>query len=264
MGSRLHGKNILLVGAAGKLGPAWAEGVLEEGATLFALGPDLGGSRELAGLAARFPGNVFMGHGDVTVPLLSDQLGRAFSGVDGQLKFHGVVYNAGVDSLPGAASREVMNFDSASWDRIFRVNVFGFANIVTAVTPLLADSSSIVAVGSMYGIVSPRIDLYSHYFDGEGSLKHPAYGASKAALLATVRQLGTHMAQQGTRVNALTLGGVAGNQDAEFVAKFSAQNPQQRMVPVSEAIGAMTYLLCDDSLSMTAQNLVLDGGYTAW
>jgi len=166
--------------------------------------------------------------------------------------------------LRGVAKQDAINFDAGAWDRIFRVNVFGFANIVTAVTPLLAVSSSIVAVGSMYGIVSPRLDLYSHYFDGEGSLKHPAYGASKAALLATVRQFGTHMAQQGTRVNALTLGGVAGNQDADFIAKFSAQNPQQRMVPISEAVGAMTYLLSDDSLSMTAQNLILDGGYTAW
>jgi len=264
LGSRLQGKNILLVGAAGNLGPAWAEGILEEGAAVLAFGPDLQDDAELATLANRFSEKVFLGHGDVTVPLSSTELVGAFSGVAEQPQIHGVVYNAGLDSPPGGAKKDAINFDAGAWDRIFRVNVFGFANIVTAVTPLLADSSSIVAVGSMYGIVSPRLDLYSHYFDGEGSLKHPAYGASKAALLATVRQFGTHMAHQGTRVNALTLGGVAGNQDADFIAKFSAQNPQQRMLPISEAVGAMTYLLSDDSLSMTAQNLILDGGYTAW
>ena len=252
------------MGAAGNLGPSWAEGILNEGATVFALGPDVLEDRQLEQLAARFGGKLLLGHGDVTTPLYSDDLASTF-GRDGEaLTIDGVVYNAGIDSPAGASPQDAINFDAPVWDQIFRVNVFGFANIVTAVTPLLARSSSIVAIGSMYGIVSPRMDLYSHYFDGAGSLKHPAYGASKAALLATVRQFGTHLAARGSRVNALTLGGVAGNQDAEFVAKFSAQNPQERMVPIIEALGAMTYLLSDDSLSMTAQNLILDGGYTAW
>ena len=264
LGSRLQGRNILLVGGAGNLGPAWAEGILDEGATVFALGPDVFKDTQLEELAARVGRKMLRGHGDVTTPLSSDDLVSAFRTDGDALTIHGVVYNAGIDSPAGATTRDAINFEAPIWDKIFRVNVFGFANIVTAVTPLLAGSSSIVAVGSMYGIVSPRMDLYSHYFDGAGSFKHPAYGASKAALLATVRQFGTHLAARGSRVNALTLGGVEGNQDAAFVAKFSAQNPQERMLPITEALGAMTYLLSDDSLSMTAQNLILDGGYTAW
>ena len=159
MASRLQGRNILLVGAAGKLGPAWAEGILNEGATVLALGPDVLKDRELEQLAARSPGKMLLGHGDVTTSLSSDDLASAFGGDAGTRTIHGVVYNAGIDSPAGTSTQDAINFEASVWDQVFRVNVFGFANILTAVTPLLAGSSSIVAIGSMYGIVSPRKDL---------------------------------------------------------------------------------------------------------
>jgi len=264
LGSRLRGKNILLVGAAGNLGPSWAGGMLEEGATVFALGLGVNDCYPLNELAKKFPNNLLMGIWDVTTQASDADISEIFPALAGARELHGLVYNAGIDSPAGAGGPQALSFDHATWDTIFQVNVFGFANIVSAVRPLLAETSSIVAVGSMYGLVSPRLDLYSHYFDGKGSIKHPAYGASKAALLALAKQFGTHLAPRGTRVNTLTLGGVEGNQDSEFQAKFALENPQNRMVPISEALGAMTYLLSEDSLSMTAQNLIVDGGYTAW
>jgi enoyl-[acyl-carrier-protein] reductase (NADH) len=62
----------------------------------------------------------------------------------------------------------------------------------------------------------------------------------------------------------LTLGGVAAGQDSQFVAKFEGHVPQGRMVPREELPGSLVYLLSDDSLSMTGQNLIVDGGYTTW
>jgi enoyl-[acyl-carrier-protein] reductase (NADH) len=62
----------------------------------------------------------------------------------------------------------------------------------------------------------------------------------------------------------LTLGGVAAGQDEEFVSKFTQHVPQARMVPREELPGALTFLLSDDSLSMTGHNLIVDGGYTTW
>jgi enoyl-[acyl-carrier-protein] reductase (NADH) len=62
----------------------------------------------------------------------------------------------------------------------------------------------------------------------------------------------------------LTLGGVEAGQDPEFVRKFERHAPQERMVPRQELPGAMVFLLSDDSLSMTGQNVMVDGGYTTW
>ena len=116
----------------------------------------------------------------------------------------------------------------------------------------------------MYGVVSPKPALYAHFNEGAGSMKNPAYSASKAALLAVTKQYATYLAPEGIRVNMLTLGGVAAGQDAQFVTKFVQHVPQGRMVPREELAGALVFLLSESALSMTGQNLIVDGGYTSW
>lgn len=262
--NRLSNKSILLVGAVGNLGPEWARALLEEGALVYAVGLETRDNSDLARLSLEFPESLFRGDVDVTATVSVEAIERALSVPEGTLRLDGVVLNAGIDSPPGANNSEVFSFDASEWERIFRVNVFGAVNVLSAVVGSMNSPSAAVAVGSIYGLISPRVDLYDHFFDGAGAIKHPAYGASKAALLSIVRQFGTHLAPRGIRVNALTLGGVEGAQDPTFVEKFVNQVPQRRMVPLGEISGAMVFLLSDDSLSMNSQNLVIDGGYSAW
>ena len=264
LGNRLSKISILLVGAAGNLGPEWARALLGEGALVYAVGLETRDNPELARLAREFPERLLCGDLDVTQDLTARTIENALSQPEGALRLDGVVLNAGIDSPPGANRSEVSSFDIREWERIFRVNVFGAVNVLSAVVDVMANPSAAVAVGSIYGLISPRVDLYDHFFEGAGAFKHPAYGASKAALLSVVRQFGTHLAPRGIRVNALTLGGVEGGQDTAFVEKFVNQVPQNRMVPLDEISGAMIFLLSDDSLSMNSQNLVIDGGYSAW
>jgi NAD(P)-dependent dehydrogenase (short-subunit alcohol dehydrogenase family) len=177
---------------------------------------------------------------------------------------HGVVLNAGIDSVPGTGKTTLADYSFDDWQSMFAVNVFGVVGVLNSLLPYLANPSSVVTLGSMYGVVSPKAEMYAHFSEGTGSLKNPAYGASKAALLALTKQYGTYLAPKGIRVNMLTLGGVAAGQDSQFVAKFEGHVPQGRMVPREELPGSLVYLLSDDSLSMTGQNLIVDGGYTTW
>jgi NAD(P)-dependent dehydrogenase (short-subunit alcohol dehydrogenase family) len=166
--------------------------------------------------------------------------------------------------VPGTGKLALTDYTFEEWRQLFDVNVFGVVNFLNAMVPHLANPSSVVTVGSMYGVVSPNPALYSHFNDGRGSTKNPAYGASKAALLAIAKQYGTYLAPQGIRVNVLTLGGVAAGQDPTFVSHFTDHSPQGRMIPREELTGSLVYLLSDDSLSMTGHNMIVDGGYTAW
>jgi NAD(P)-dependent dehydrogenase (short-subunit alcohol dehydrogenase family) len=116
----------------------------------------------------------------------------------------------------------------------------------------------------MYALVSPTSSLYDHFNDGRGSIKNPAYGASKAALIAVCNQYATQFGADGIRFNMLTLGGIEGNQDLEFKTKFNSKVPLARMGTKDEIGPALIFLLSQDSSYMTGHNLILDGGFTKW
>ena len=262
LASRLAGKTVVVVGAGGNLGPVWVRSLLDEGASVVACGLGATDDPGLAALAKDHGSNIEIVDLDIAAPSGVDATAVLGSRAPGSVS--GLVLNAGIDSVPGTGKLALSDYSVADWQSVFDVNVFGVVSALNAVVPYLASPSSVVTLGSMYGLVSPKPSLYSHFNGGKGSMKNPAYGASKAALLEITKQYATYLAPQGVRVNMLTLGGVEAGQDPEFVSKFVAHVPQGRMVPRQELPGALTFLLSDDSLSMTGHNLVVDGGYTAW
>ena len=263
MPERLSGKTVLVVGADGNLGPLWAESALAEGASVLGIGLRATTDPSLARLATTYSG-LRVADVNISEHVALDALASTLGLKAGDVSIDGVILNAGIDSLPGSGRENLEDYDIAEWQRVFSVNVFGVVGVLNTVIPVLHNPSSVVMLGSLYGLVSPKPALYSHFNDGKGSLKHPAYGASKAALVAVAKQYGTHLAPQGVRVNTLTLGGVAAGQDPEFVTKFEAHVPQGTMLSKDDLTGAMTFLLSDESRAMTGQNVVVDGGFTAW
>jgi NAD(P)-dependent dehydrogenase (short-subunit alcohol dehydrogenase family) len=262
LGSRLAHKTIVVLGAAGNLGPVWVEGILAEGAKVVACGLAATSDSALQDLLATYDEHLVLWDLDITQPK-----DGGWDGVFGQLSpgcVDGVVLNAGIDSIPGSGKLSLTDYTLSDWQGLFAVNLFGVVEFLNTAIPYLSNPSSVVSLGSMYGVVSPKPEMYSHFNDDRGSIKNPAYGASKAALLAVTKQYGTYLAPQGVRVNMLTLGGVEAGQDPEFVRKFERHAPQEKMVPRQELPGAMVFLLSDDSLSMTGQNVMVDGGYTTW
>ncbi len=148
---------------------------------------------------------------------------------------------------------------------VFSVNVFGVVGILNTVIPILHNPSSVVMLGSLlYGLVSPKPALYSHFNDGKGSLKHPAYGASKAALSWQLQSSMGPISHRKCSSQHLDPRGVAAGQDPDFVRKFRSPCPPGTMLSRDDLTGAMTFLLSDESRAMTGQNVVVDGGFTAW
>lgn len=264
MPNRLTGKTILVVGAGGNLGPTWVGALLAEGATVWGVGLGATTDPHLQELDQQWPGFLVRAELDISHEISLPSLLSSLGASSDTAAIDGLLLNAGIDSIPGTGKTSLMEYDRAEWERIFGVNVFGLVDALNAVVPALANPSSVVMMGSLYGLVSPKPALYDHFNGGQGSIKHPAYGASKAALIAIAKQYGTHLAHDGVRVNMLTLGGVAAGQDQEFVDKFVSHVPQAQMLSRNDVIGAMVFLLSDDSRAMTGQNVVVDGGFTAW
>ena len=262
LANRLTGKTVVVVGAGGNLGPVWVKALLSEGAHVIAAGLDASRDDTLATLASAHAGELDIVDLDISDP--GGVEAKSLLGDRGLHSIDGVVLNAGIDSIPGTGKVALADYSFSDWQQVFDVNVFGIVSTMNALVPYLANPSSVVTLGSMYGVVSPKAHLYDHFNNGAGSMKNPAYGASKAALLAVTQQYGTYLAPQGVRVNMLTLGGVAAGQDQEFVTKFLDHVPQGRMVERDELPGALVFLISDDSSAMTGHNMIVDGGYTTW
>ncbi|MCH9644444.1 MAG: SDR family oxidoreductase [Gammaproteobacteria bacterium] len=118
----------------------------------------------------------------------------------------------------------------------------------------------IVNIGSIYGVCSGDMRLYR-----EGDRRTPeVYGASKAAVINLTKYFSTYMAPYNVRVNCISPGGVFNKQDKEFVEKYSNKVPMGRMAHDYELVSTLRYLINDESTYVTGQNIVVDGGFTAW
>jgi NAD(P)-dependent dehydrogenase (short-subunit alcohol dehydrogenase family) len=124
---------------------------------------------------------------------------------------------------------------------------------------------SIIQTASIYGIMGPDPRIYEGSSYLGGPIRNPAvYSASKAGVVGLTRHLATVWAPHAIRVNALTPGGVSSGQNSVFSDKYAARVPLGRMARAEEMVGALVFLASDASSYITGQNIVVDGGLSAW
>ncbi len=264
----LKGEIAVVTGALGKLGPIWIETILEAGAKVFALDhPDVKISQNFKNLQDRFDGQRLQ----LTSADVTDRESLE-AGLKKCLDVFGVpsilVNNAGIDQPPGqpdiGCCLEDIPFELNR--EVFEVNALGLF-LVTQVfggQMVKAGKGSIINIGSLYASVAPDSRFYDHIECDPPFLKPPAYGASKAAAVNLTRYLATLWAPCGVRVNALSPGGVLGEQDPEFKRKFCERVPLGRMAEASDLSGPLLFLASSASSYVTGIELVVDGGFTAW
>ena len=148
-----------------------------------------------------------------------------------------------------------------TWKQALDVDLTAPFILTQACTPLLKESGygSIINIASIYGLVGPDMRMY----DGTEMGNPAAYAASKGGLLQLTRWLATILAPD-VRVNAITPGGVWRNQPEVFHKRYIERTPLKRMAGEDDLKGAVAYLASDLSSYVTGQNIIVDGGWTAW
>jgi 2-deoxy-D-gluconate 3-dehydrogenase len=184
-----------------------------------------------------------------------------------------LVNSAGLDpkfdasaSSKGIAPGSFEDFPLEQWNAALSVNLTGLFLITQAcVQPMLQQGKkgSIINICSTYGLNGPDQRIYIK--DGERVAFKPVYyTVTKAGVLGFTKYLAAYYAGTEIRVNALTPGGVFNNHDEYFVKNYSARTILGRMAHKDEMNGALLFLASDASSYMTGNNVVVDGGWTAW
>ena len=119
---------------------------------------------------------------------------------------------------------------------------------------------SIINVASIYGVVAPDFSIY----DGTEMTMPAAYAPIKAGIIAVTKYIATYYGSYNIRSNAISPGGIYDNQEPSFVEKYSRKTPLCRMGKPDEIVGGVIYLASDASSFVTGQNILVDGGWTAW
>lgn len=239
----LEGIVAIVTGTSGRLGPVWTSALSDAGARVVGIDLAEGDGVEVADVTDR-----------AALEAARERI-EASCGAPSVL-----VNNAGIDQPPDPEAGGAETLEG--FERTLEVNLSGTFNAIQVFGPAMvaAGAGSIVNVGSLYATVSPEPRFYDHL---PGFVKPAAYGASKAGVLHLTRYFARLWGPHGVRVNALSPGGVRGEQDPEFLAKYCARVPLGRMAEPGDLGAPLVFLASDAARYVTGHELKVDGGFTA-
>ena len=258
----LRGRVAVITGGAGHIGQAMSEALAELGADIVIV--DMASDKTHA-VCDRLAKDFHVNALPVITDLEQDKQVRAAARkiVDRYGRLDSLVHGAafvGTSTLPGW----ITPFESQStetWRRALNVNLTAAFCLTQACTPDLRASGhgSVINIASIYGLAGPDMRIY----EGTDMGNPAAYGASKGGLLQMTRWLATVLSPE-IRVNAITPGGVRRNQPDIFMKRYAERTPLKRMATEEDLKGAVAFLASDLSSYVTGQNIIVDGGWTAW
>ena len=167
----------------------------------------------------------------------------------------------------GIAPGSFEEYPLEQWNAALNVNLTGMFLVTQAcVKQMIAQGKkgSIINICSTYGLNGPDQRIYRKADGSQPAYKPVYYTVTKAGVLGFTKYLSAYYMDTEIRVNALTPGGVFNNHDETFVRNYAAKTILGRMAHKDEMNGALLFLASDASSYMTGNNLVVDGGWTAW
>ncbi|MNY11815.1 3-oxoacyl-[acyl-carrier-protein] reductase FabG [compost metagenome] len=262
----LEGKVVVVTGGTGILGSLYCRRLAEAGASVIVADIDAETCVDMAETLRTETGVEVLGVGvDVSdedsVVSLKEEIVRRFGKIDV------LVNNAATKSPNFFAPLE--GFPLTDWKQVMDVNVTGIFLMVKHLGSAMAKRGhgSIINISSIYGVVGPDQRIYegSWYESLGGAINTPLiYSTTKGAVIAMTRYLATYWGPYGLRTNTLTPGGVSSGQNSIFSEKYSSRVPLGRMAEPEDLVGALLFLASDASSYVNGQNLIVDGGLTAW
>lgn len=261
----LSGKVALVTGGAGWLGSAMSEALAEAGANVVIASRGVDKCQALADrLSQDGPECIALKldvNDETQVRQVVDKSAERFGRLD-------VLVNNAY-SGPARDKNSVLTIDRATGEDLmasFRGNpVHYFVAAQQAVIHMRkVGGGSIINNASMYGVVASYPDAYENL-----PVNSPVdYHACKGAVVHLTRHMAVYWAKDNIRVNAISPGPFPKTEMkaelAEFIERLEKKTPLGRMGLPHELKGLTVLLASQAGSFITGQNILVDGGWTAW
>ena len=243
MSGRLQGKTALVTAAAQGIGRATALAFAREGATVIATDVNMDKLNEIAAT----PG--------ISVRKLDVTDGAAIGALAKDIPTPHVLVNCAGFVHHGT----ILDCAMKDWDFSFNLNVRSMYLVIQALLPRMLDNAggSIINIASVAGSI-------------KGIPNRFVYGASKAAVIGLTKSIAIDYVKRGIRCNAVCPGTIdtpsLGDRINAFAdpvqarKDFIARQPMGRLGNAEEIGNMCVYLASDDSVFMTGQTVIIDGG----
>lgn len=244
----LNEKCVLVTGAAGGLGRAFAEGFAEAGARVIAADLNEAGALETARAITEAGGQAHGAKVDVTNAQSCAALAAFAQETVGGLDV--LVNNAAI--YAGLERKEFTELDEHVWDKVMAVNVKGVWQMTRAVTPLMRAAGA----GAIVNVASATV------FSGSPQWMH--YVASKGAVIAMTRSLARELGDDNIRANVIAPGFTLTEASLDLIEDAEnygvTRGALKRSADATDMVGSALYLASDLAAFVTGQTLIVDGG----
>ena len=244
----LKDKRVLVTGAAGGLGRAFAEGFAEAGAKIIVADVNVKGAQDTARKINAVGGQAYGAEVDVTDAQSCAALAAFAQETMGGLDV--LINNAAI--YAGLERKQFTEIDEDVWDKVMAVNVKGVWQMTRAVTPLMKEAGA----GAIVNVASATV------FSGSPFWLH--YVASKGAVIAMTRSLARELGENNIRANVIAPGFTLTEASLDLIEDAETygvtRGALKRSADAKDMVGSALYLASNLAKFTTGQTLVVDGG----
>ncbi|EYU14229.1 oxidoreductase [Photorhabdus aegyptia] len=117
---------------------------------------------------------------------------------------------------------------------------------------------SLINLASIYGVVAPRFEIYNNTH-----MTTPVeYAAIKSAILHLNKYIVNYINDSRFRINCVSPGGLFDHQPESFLQAYKNNTHGTGMLNAQDIVGAILFLLSDQSRYITGQNIIVDDGFS--
>lgn len=174
-----------------------------------------------------------------------------------------LINNAAIDAIPFKKKGVSKKFPTKEmWDQEFDASLKGSFFMISffGETMLKKKQGSIINIGSDLSVIAPNQKVYKSSYSNY--IKPVTYSVIKHGMVGLTKYFASLYGPKNVRVNMVSPGPVQNKQKRKLIKAIKEMTPMDRLGRPEDLLGLILFLISDQSVYITGQNILVDGGKT--